>query len=87
VLALRSSSVLIKVSQRGTFDVALRYTPYWSAPGVCINATSDGMIALHTPHPGSYLLTFSLTASGALAALSGSENSCPQHATTGAPAR
>jgi hypothetical protein len=76
VLALRSASILIEVQGAGSYHLALRYTPYWSAPGACITETSNGLIDLQAARGGVIPLTFGVTASSALAALTGTRSSC-----------
>jgi hypothetical protein len=76
VLALGSSSVVIKVKRAGTYRLALRYTPYWSAPGACINETANGLLNLRTMRGGVIRLSFAFSASSALAAFTGARSSC-----------
>lgn len=83
VLSLGSSSVVLYLPRPGLYHVALRYTPYWTAPGVCVAATPGGLISVRNKHAGVVKLSFSLTASGALAALDGSQSSCDAASKTG----
>ncbi len=76
VIAFRGSSVTLVVKTAGTYHVALRYTPYWTAPGACIAESRDGMVNLGTRQAGTFVLSFAVTASNALAALAGSHAAC-----------
>jgi hypothetical protein len=78
VLALGESSIRMHLSRPGTYALALRYTPYLSAPNACLQETPDGMTLLHAQTAGTVKLSFSVTASHALAAISGSTSSCPK---------
>jgi hypothetical protein len=76
VLSLGTSNIVIKVRRPGTYHVALRFTPYWSAPGACVAETADGMIDLQTATSGIIRLGFAVTPSNALGALTGRRSSC-----------
>ena len=76
VLALGSSSVTVALSQPGRYRLALRYSPYWTSPGVCIGQRSDGMVELVAHRSGVVRLRFSVTASRAVAALAGQPAPC-----------
>jgi hypothetical protein len=76
VLALRPSSATIDVKRPGTYHLALRYTPYWSAPDACITETANGMINMQTRRDGVIQLHFAVTPSNALDALTGARRSC-----------
>jgi hypothetical protein len=76
VVTMRDSSMTIDVQRAGTYRLALRYTPYWSAPGACIAQTNDGMISLHARRAGRIQLNFAVTASDALTTLLGADTQC-----------
>jgi hypothetical protein len=76
VLALKESTVVMKLSRPGSYTVALRYTPYMTAPNACTMETPDGMIHLEARHAGVLRLSFTMTASNALAAVVGSRSTC-----------
>jgi hypothetical protein len=76
VLTLGESSVVMKLSQPGSYTVALRYTPYMSAPNACTKETPDGMIDLEAKQAGLLRLSFTMTASNAFAAVVGSKSTC-----------
>ncbi len=77
VLALQESAVVIRLSRPGAYTVALRYTPYMSAPNACTKETADGMIKLVARRAGVLQLSFKMNASNALAAMVGSQSTCP----------
>jgi hypothetical protein len=76
VLALNESSVIMRLSQPGSYTVALRYTPYMSAPNACTQETPDGMIDLEAQQAGVLRLSFTMSAANALAAVVGSHGTC-----------
>jgi hypothetical protein len=77
VLALHESSIAMRLSQPGTYSLALRYSPYMTAPNACMQETADGMTLLRAQQAGQLLLSFKVTAARALAAIAGSRSSCP----------
>ena len=78
VLALGGSHIVLSLTQPGTYRVALHYSPYMSAQNACVSETRDGMIDLQVRRSGVLNLAFTVTASHALAAISGSHSSCPE---------
>jgi hypothetical protein len=76
VLALRSASVTVSLSRPGRYRLALRYSPYWTSPGVCIGERPDGMVELVARRSGVFRLRFSVTAARAVAALAGQPSPC-----------
>jgi hypothetical protein len=77
VLAFRESSIVLKLGRPGTYRVALHYSPYLEAKGACVSETPDGMVGLQAGRSGVLKLAFTVTASHAIAAISGSRSSCP----------
>jgi hypothetical protein len=76
VLALRAASVTVALSQPGRYRLALRYSPYWTSPGICISERPDGMVQLVSPRSGVVRLAFSVTATRAVAAVAGVGAQC-----------
>jgi len=76
VLALRSASVTVALSRPGRYRLALRYSPYWTSPGICISERPDGMVQLVSPRSGVVRLAFSVTATRAVAAVAGVGAQC-----------
>jgi hypothetical protein len=77
VTALTESTVVLKLSQAGRYHLGIRYSPYLRAPNDCVTEASDGMTTLTAPTDGKVKVTFSLSAKGALDALTGSKTTCP----------
>ena len=71
VVALAQTRVSIRVAARGTYRLAIRYSPYWSASSGCLDPGKDSMIRLQAPTAGVVALTFRVNARRALAALQG----------------
>jgi hypothetical protein len=76
VVALRESTILLRVHRLGTYHVAVNYSPYLSADNACVWESKDGMILLRAQRTGTLKLRFAVTAEHALAAISGSRGSC-----------
>jgi hypothetical protein len=87
VIVLGDSSIVVGLRRPGTYRLALRYTPYWSAPGACIASTTDGMISLRARRGGRIRLTFAVTATDALSALLGTSDACSKAGAVTASAR
>jgi hypothetical protein len=62
---------VLRVSRPGRFRVAVRYSPYWSAGGACVEPRADGMTELVDRHAKVVSLEFDVTLHEALAALRG----------------
>jgi hypothetical protein len=71
VVELTQTRVSVHVAARGTYRLAIRYSPYWSASSGCLDPGKDSMIRLQAPAPGRVDLTFRVNARRALAALQG----------------
>ena len=71
VVELGESRVSVHVGARGTYRLAIRYSPYWSATSGCLDPGKDSMIRLQTPAASTIALTFRLNARRAFAALQG----------------
>jgi hypothetical protein len=74
VMGLGRESIRLRLPARGSYRLAVRYSPYWSAAaGSCLTKGRDGMIRLTVRRPGAVTLRFSVSGSRALAALAGDE--------------
>jgi len=74
VIRLRRESIRLDLPTRGRYRLAVRYSPYWSAPAAsCLTAGRDGMIRLTAARPGPLTLHFRVSGSGALNALAGAD--------------
>jgi hypothetical protein len=71
VIAFTESRVSVAVAEAGTYRLAIRYSPYWSASSGCLDRSADGMISLTVPVRGSVDLRFHVNARRALYAFAG----------------
>ena len=60
----------------GTYRVAVRWSPYWSASHGCLSQGPDGMLRLTTLGPRLVRLSFVVTTDSALDTLTGATQSC-----------
>jgi hypothetical protein len=77
VVALQQTEIDLQVHTPGIYRVSVRYSPYFAAHGACISKTKDGMTRLNVAHAGRVRLAFAVTPDRALAALAGSDSTCP----------
>ncbi|CAB4686373.1 MAG: hypothetical protein F2663_01735 [Actinobacteria bacterium] len=78
VTAIGDSNLTLLVRQPGRYRLALRFTPYLTATDACLSETAAGMTIVHARRAGLIDLDFNLSASGALAAISGSHTHCSE---------
>jgi hypothetical protein len=71
VLALTQTRILVRVSEPGTYRLAVRYSPYWQLSQGCIERSRDGMILLTSLWPSAVELRFHVNARRAFAAFAG----------------
>src|ERR671934_165429 len=71
IVKLTQTQVSVHVAARGTYRLAVRYSPYWSASSGCLDPGKDSMIRLQAAGPGRIALTFRVNTRRALAALQG----------------
>jgi len=71
VVALTETQVSVAVAAAGTYRLAIRYSPYWSASSGCLDPSPDGMINLRLPGAGTVELNFHVNARRALMAFAG----------------
>jgi hypothetical protein len=71
VVELGETRVTVGVAAAGTYRLAIRYSPYWSASSGCLDPGPDGMIRLRVPSPGTVALRFHVNARRALFAFAG----------------
>jgi len=76
VLAFRESRLAIRVSEAGTYDVAVRWSPYWRASTGCLVPSDDGMVELRTHSPATVRIRFDVNASSLLATFAGRSPHC-----------
>jgi hypothetical protein len=65
------STIALTVPRRGTYDLAVTYTPYWQSQTACLEKTADGMTRLVVRRAGLVLLRFVVTPGRALATIAG----------------
>ncbi len=76
VLALRESRLSLHVSREGTYDVAVRWSPYWHASTGCLAKTPDGMLTLRTRAAATVRIAFDIDASSLFDAFTGAAPRC-----------
>jgi len=80
--SLSADEIVVRLSRPGSYRVATSWSPYWRAPGACVEPNGDGMTRLVAKRAGTFRLEFDVTAHAVLATLLGRQ---PQHC--GATAR
>jgi hypothetical protein len=71
VVLLTQTRLNVAFGAPGTYRLAIRYSPYWSASSGCLDPGGDGMIRLRVPAAGVVQLRFHVNAKRALAAFAG----------------
>jgi len=80
VLALHNSTLTLALHRPGSYDVALSYSPYLSAPGVCVSRRANGMVSLTTDDAGVVRLAATFDFAKALDAVTDVTRACwPNH--------
>jgi hypothetical protein len=77
VVALHQTEIDLQLRAPGSYRISVRYSPYFAARGACITKSKDGMTLLNVSHAGRVRFAFAVTAGRALAALAGSNSTCP----------
>jgi hypothetical protein len=73
VLALDETHVRLRLPGRGTYRLAISYSPYWRASSGCLEPSRDGMIRLRVARAAVVRLVFVVNASRAFSAVTGDE--------------
>jgi hypothetical protein len=76
VLALRESRLVLHVSREGTYEVAVRWSPYWHASTGCLAKAPDGMLTLRTRAAATVRIAFDIDASSLFDAFTGATPRC-----------
>ena len=76
VRAFDNSAIVLDLRRPGTYQLALSYMPYWSAPHGCIFETPNGMVGLTTTRSGIVRLSARFGLKQALDALAGVTSTC-----------
>jgi hypothetical protein len=71
VRRLGYTTIALDVPRRGTYRLAVTYTPYWATHTACLSRTQDGMTRLVVRRPGLVLLHFAVTPERALETIAG----------------
>ena len=72
VVHLGDTTMKLAVGGAGSYRVAVRYSPYWTAKGACVSEGKDEMLRVATPTGGRVELAFKVGAGRALETLVGS---------------
>jgi len=75
LLALSSAQIRLDLPEPGRYRLAVRYSPYLRAAGVCVGRSADGMIELVTQRTIVTRLAFDFDLGRALDVLAGAEQS------------
>jgi hypothetical protein len=67
VVELTATRVLLDLPRVGDYRLAVRFSPYWQAPGACLIRREDGMTTVSATRPGPLQLSFHVGAASALA--------------------
>ena len=67
VVELTGTRVLLDLPRAGDYRLAVRFSPYWHAPGACLVRRADGMTTVSATRPGPLQLSFHVGARSALA--------------------
>jgi hypothetical protein len=71
VLSLSQNGVRLSLERPGSYRLAIRYSAYWQANGVCIAPGKDGMTTITTGRAGVVDLDFDVNAGRLIASLEG----------------
>jgi hypothetical protein len=74
VRRLGYTTIALAVPRRGTYRLAVTYTPYWETRTACLSRTADGMTRLFVRRPGLVLLHFAVTPERALETIAGRDS-------------
>ena len=78
VLELGVSSIAFRAARPGTYHVAIRYSPYWSGRGACVQQAPDGMFDVRTRRAGIVRLDVDVTPGRALETMAGAHHPCAE---------
>jgi hypothetical protein len=70
-------TITLALTRPGRYQLGIRYTPYLGTKDGCVSEAKDGMTVLTAPAAGRVKVAFNVSATGALAALTGSRTTCP----------
>jgi hypothetical protein len=67
IVELTATRVLLDLPRAGDYRLAVRFSPYWQAPGACLIRREDGMTTVSATRTGPLQLSFHVGAGSALA--------------------
>ena len=76
LLTLDESRLLVRVSRRGSYRIAVRWSPYWHASTGCLAPTREGMLQLRTRAAATVRIVFDIDARSLLDTLAGTARTC-----------
>jgi hypothetical protein len=78
VVELGQTHMTVNLGSPGTYRIAVRYSPYWTAADstACVTKGDDGMIRLESPRQGRVTVQFKVKARRALNAMVGNRPDC-----------
>jgi hypothetical protein len=76
VVRMQDANMTLALPRGGTYRIAVRWSPYWSASHGCLWQGRDGMLRLTTLRPRLDHLSFVVSADSALDTLTGGAQSC-----------
>ena len=74
--AMTESRITAALPRRGTYRIAIRWSPYWHVSRGCIAKGTDGMLRVAARRPGAVRLAFHVNATRALEELAGQQPRC-----------
>jgi hypothetical protein len=76
VLALRQQALLLHVPQRGTYRIAVRWSPYWRSSTGCLLRGPHGMLWLRLKHEATVRISFDVDGGSLWRAFAGTKERC-----------
>jgi hypothetical protein len=76
LLELGESRLLLRLSEGGSYRIAVRWSPYWQSSTGCLARTPDGMLRLRAPAAAIVQIAFDVDARGLLRAFTGATPTC-----------
>jgi hypothetical protein len=80
ILLFGGSTIVLTASQRGTYRLAIRYSPFLRASYGCLSESPDGMTTIVLPRAATVTVRFRLSATAAFASLVRDSDLCPLEA-------
>jgi hypothetical protein len=76
VVRMTDARIIVALGRRGTYRIAVRWSPYWHTTHGCLLRGKDGMLRLTTPRAQTLRLKFVLSADSAFDTLTGAPHTC-----------